>query len=725
MNTSELGGIRPRKAPSAWALGLLCFASISPVSADVPPSGANYTVSGLGLSATVFLSGGYQISAPAQGWLFQGAVSGPIQNARVSDGTDSAGNWHQISFDHGSGRTSSIRLYDRQPVVLFSTRYGQDTPNADPFPSFSVYPQGLFTFNYSNLWSYRFGALNNRAPWLFFDGQANAFVFSPASNFMTAVGQVGGDGSLQMPIDSRIATLPAGFTHRTLLAIGAGINSTFRIWGNALTQLTGKQRPSNDSNALLNQLSYWTDAGAAYYYSPQDPTQYVPQLLQVPPVFAQASVPIGSLELDSWHYPKGSPPSWTSNGSGMASFLADPTVFPQGLAAFQKNLGIPLITHARWIDAASPLRTQYNISGNVAVDPKYWQDYANYMVSADIGFFEQDWLSNPAVTDFNLTDPDAFLDNMASALGAAGRQILYCMPLSTHILQSAKYDGVFSVRVGNDALRRGKWDELLFDSPIPSALGLWPFADAFVSANVKDVLLATLTAGPIASGDAVGSVNSANLSQAVRADGVIVKPDAPIVPTDATFLASAQSNVAPIVASTYTDHGGSRTAYVLAYERTSGALGAISFLPQSMGVTAPAYVFDYFQNTGTLVAPGVPFTDTVDYSGSYYIVAPVGPSGIAFLGDSGKFVSSGKKRIEQLSDDGAVHVVVRFAPREKRVVLHFYSVAEPVAIASEGHAGRAIPEAQHRYTVDVSPGPSGTAVLDLRTVKKLPARPKL
>lgn len=718
MESLCIGVLRAR----LWSASLLCIALTGGLAAAVQSS----TIAGPGISATVAASGDYQISAARQGWIFQGSVGGPVQNLAVSDGTDSAGAWQQISFDHGSARSSSIRLYQSQPVVLFTTRYGQDSPNADPFPSLSVYPQGLFTFNYSSLWSYRFGSLNTRAPWVFFDKQANAFVFSPASNFMTAVGQYGADGSLQMPIDSRITTLPAGFTHRTILSIGTGINATLQTWGQALTQLSGKHRAANDSSPLLNQLSYWTDAGAAYYYHPTDASQYVPQLLQIPGVFAQGSVPIGSLELDSWHYAKGSPPSWTSTGSGMASFQADSTIFPQGLAAFQNTLGVPLTAHARWIDAASPLRSQYKISGNVAVDPKYWQDYAKYMVSTGISFFEQDWLSNPAAADFNLTDPDAFLDNMASALGAAGRQIVYCMPLSTHILQASKYDSVVSVRVSNDAFRRGKWDELLFDSAVPSALGLWPFTDAFVSANTKDVLLATLTAGPIGSGDSVGSVNAANLSQAVRADGVIVKPDVPIVPTDATLLGVAQSSVAPIVAATYTDHNGSRTAYVLAYERTSGALGPISFVPESVGVASPAYVYNYFQNKGTVIQPGAPFTDTVDYDGSYYIVAPVGPSGIAFLGDAGKFVAAGKKRIEGLSDDGTLHVTVRFAANEKRVVLRLYSAGTGalVAFATEGHAGRSMPEAEHRYTVAVTPGPSGTAAVDFRLVNSLSARPK-
>lgn len=704
------------QARPSWAIQALCIAFVCHLSADRPPV-AKTSISGSDLSATVSTGDGtYRIVAVSQGWTFQGAA-GPLQNVTVSNGIDSIGAWNQVAFDHGTARTSSIRLYENTSVVLFSTQYTADSPNADPFPSLSSYPQGLFTFNYSGQWTYQFGSLNNRAPWLFFDGQANAFILSPASNFMTAIGQRASDGSLEMPIDPQITTLPAGFIQSTLLVIGAGINSTFQLWGQTITSLTGKHRPANDANVLLNQVSYWTDAGSAYYYHPMTASQYVPQLLQMPPQFAQAYIPLGSLELDSWYYPKGSPASWTSNDSGMDTFVADSTLFPQGLTAFQKSLDLPLITHARWLDPTSPVRNQYQVSGNVAIDPKYWQAYTNYMVSNNVAVLEQDWLSNKAVTAFNLTDPDAFLDNMAAALASAGRSIVYCMPLSTHIMQSSKYDNVFAVRVSSDAFLREKWDQLLFDSAIPSALGLWPFADQFESANVKDALVATLTAGPIGSGDSSGSINAASISQAVRSDGVIVKPDAPVVPTDATFLAVAQSSVAPIVASTYTDHNGSRTAYVLAYERTSGALGQISFLPSSLSVSGPAYVFDYFHKTGALLQPGTPFNDTVDYNGSYYVVAPVGPSGMAFLGDANKFVSSGKKRIEQLTDDGAVHVVVRFAPNETSVVLHFYSPNEPVVNAVHGHAGRPVLEAPDRYAVTVSPGPGGTAAVDLRLLK--------
>jgi len=51
------------------------------------------------------------------------------------------------------------------------------------------------------------------------------------------------------------------------LVIGQGINSTLSTWGHAMTDLQGKTWPANDADATLNYLGYWTDHGAAYYYT--------------------------------------------------------------------------------------------------------------------------------------------------------------------------------------------------------------------------------------------------------------------------------------------------------------------------------------------------------------------------------------------------------------------------------------------------------------------------
>lgn len=671
--------------------------------------------SAAGLRVSVFPNGRYEVTVSPQGWSFSGSIGSAFDEISVATGRDSIGDWQEITLRYQPLRNSAIRIYDSRSIVLFSTQYGEESENTDPFPRFDSYPRGLSTFSYGELWSYVFGGLNRRSPWLFFDSQANAFLISPASNFMTATTRFSDTGAMEAAIDPRILSLPAGFSHRTLLAFGTGINAAFEGWGKALTDLWGKKLPANDSNVVLNKLSYWTDAGAAYYYRPFDPSQYVPLLQQVPDDFTRVSTPISSMELDSWHYPKGRPPSWTNNGSGVDSFQADSSIFPKGLAAFQQTLGLPLIVHTRWIDANSGIRDRYKVSGNVAVDPQYWKDYAKYLSDSGVQVLEQDWLSGPAIADFNLADSDAFLDNMAAAMKAGGLGIVYCMPLWTHIMQSAKYDNVFAARMSNDAFQRERWDEFLFNSRVASAVGLWPFADAFKSPNIKDVLLATLAAGPVGSGDAIGTCDEMNLRRAVRTDGVIVKPDAPIVPTDQTFVAFAQSPFAPVIASTYTDHAGLRTAYVVAYARTPNAGSQIAFSADSIGVPGPAYVYDYFQNAGIVIQPGSQFVDIVDRAGSYYLVAPIGPSGIAFLGDAGKFVSCGKKRIEQLSDNGSLRVTVRFAPGERFLVLRMYSPARPSITAEAGTVDQPQDRGDDLYRFVVYPSSAGTASISIST----------
>jgi hypothetical protein len=166
-----------------------------------------------------------------------------------------------------------------------------------------------------------------------------------------------------------------------------------------------------------------------------------------------------------------------------------------------------------------------------------------------------------------------------------------------------------------------------------------------------------------------------------------------------------------MLAATYTDHAGLRTAYVLAYGRVTGALSQIEFSLESVGVTGLAYVYDYFKDKGTVIQSGAEFSTLVDYTGSYYLVAPIGPSGIAFLGDSGKFVSCGKKRIEQLSDDGALRVLVRFALGEKFVVLHLYATTPPHASASLGTVGSPQNHGENLYRVVVYPDRNGAAAI--------------
>src|SRR5262249_373594 len=156
-----------------------------------------------------------------------------------------------------------------------------------------------------------------------------------------------------------------------------------------------------------------------------------------------------------------------------------------------------------------------------------------------------------------LTDADAFLDNMAGLMAQQNINIQYCSGTARHFLQSTKYNNLTTVRTAEDRFNRTRWTNFLYASRLASAVGMWPFTDAFLSSEADNLLLATLSAGPVGVGDRIGEVNAGNLLRAVRGDGVIVKPDAPLAPIDATYLNDSTSAGTPMIAATYSDFGGS------------------------------------------------------------------------------------------------------------------------------------------------------------------------
>ena len=144
-----------------------------------------------------------------------------------------------------------------------------------------------------------------------------------------------------------------------------------------------------------------------------------------------------------------------------------------------------------------------------------------------------------------------------------------------------------------------------------------------------------------------------------------------------------------------------------------------SFKPADYGISSNAYVYDYFAATGMVVNAGSTFNFTttmpdVTNGGSYFIAVPIGPSGIAFLGDTNKFVTRGKKRISSFSDTGLLRATVAFAARETNVTLCGYAPSNPFALALAGATNNmTYNSTTHIFTLSVSPGNSGTATVGL------------
>lgn len=682
--------------------------------ADDANKGAPISTADPELSVRVSASDGvYEVREKGTAWTFDGSIGGPLDRLKTNLGKDANGDYQTISFIWTNGTlpmSGTIRVYKANPIVVFSETCRQATEMPPvPFPSLTNLPENLHVFSYQQktFAPPQFRATDCSTPWLLFDDSTNAMVISPASHFMVA--SMNGDGHQEMAsgLNGELRRLPAGFSQDTILVFGKGINHTWDLWGKSLQALRGIKRPDNEADTILKYFGYWTDNGAHYYYNYDLGKGYARTLQSLVEHYRQEHIPIRYLQLDSWWYyksftdpdgkigrtkaadlPEG---EWNRYG-GLLEYKAHPALFSDGLAAFQSSIGLPLVTHNRWIDPASPYHEHYKISGVAAVDPKWWSNIAHYLGDSGVETYEQDWLDriykySPAFSSTVNTAAD-FLDDMSRACAQGGITMQYCMPYPCYFLQGSEYKNLTTIRTSDDRFCPPRYNNFLYDSRLAYSMGIWPWSDVFMSKETNNMLLATLSAGPVGIGDEIGTEDMDNIFKAVRADGVIVKPDVPAVPLDQTYMADARGTESPLVAGAFTDNDGYKTEYVFAFNRSKSRANELHFAPDEVGFVDPVCVYDYFSGAARRLDVGDTFSVTLATNGTaYYVVAPYGRSGIAFLGDKGKFVSNGKQRIASLEDrpDGLT-VNVLFAPMENSVVLHGYATSKPRIMSKSGEA---------------------------------------
>ena len=195
-----------------------------------------------------------------------------------------------------------------------------------------------------------------------------------------------------------------------------------------------------------------------------------------------------------------------------------------------------------------------------------------------------------------------------------------------------------------------------------------------MSRETPNLILATMSAGMVGVGDEMGKFDVKNLKMVERTDGVIVKPDQPMVPLDSIYLADAEKKNVPMIATTVSRQNDHVTHYVFAFPRAADQT-EVSFRPADLGIASEAYVYDVISQTGKRVAANELFTERFgtpattkpdDQPWKLYVVSPVSRNGIALIGDQGKFASMGRQRIRDVQDtDGGMKVAVTFAPRKK------------------------------------------------------------
>jgi hypothetical protein len=207
-------------------------------------------------------------------------------------------------------------------------------------------------------------------------------------------------------------------------------------------------------------------------------------------------------------------------------------------------------------------------------------------------------------------------------------------------------------------------------------MGIWPWCDVFKSHETGNMIVSVLSAGAVGIGDAIGKEDKRNIMLACRSDGVLVKPDVPLLPLDEDYLHAARHEHRPVLAFTYTDHTGLITGYLFAFDNTRNDDNALCFRPAALGMSGKVVVFNPHTKQLRMMDAGNDFRDQLTgESYAYYIIAPVTSSDIAFLGDADKIAATGRQRIAAISDeDGVLQIKVLFAKGESFVRLRGFSV---------------------------------------------------
>jgi hypothetical protein len=274
----------------------------------------------------------------------------------------------------------------------------------------------------------------------------------------------------------------------------------------------------------------------------------------------------------------------------------------------------------------------------------------------------------------NLSVGNAFTDDMAHAMQERGLDMQYCMAMPRFFMQGVKYNNLTTIRDSDDRFTPAKWKHFIYTSQLGYALGIWPWSDVFMSHETGNMIVSVLSAGAVGTGDALGKEDKHNIMMASRPDGILVKPDAALVPMDIDYINDAEKAHKPMLAVTYTHHNGLTTDYVFAFTPNDSTSKHVVFKPSTLGQTGDVVVYDPLTKSVRKMQASNPFKDTIGDKGyTYYLVAPVTPNGIAFFGDSGKIASTGKQRIAGMTaSKNALRVKVAFASGEQSVTLRGY-----------------------------------------------------
>jgi hypothetical protein len=407
-------------------------------------------------------------------------------------------------------------------------------------------------------------------------------------------------------ISTQVRSVPAGFTHATLLSVGGadGLTAGLQHWGKTMRRAHDAASPEERTtqDVAASHLSYYTDNGAYYYmygaggggggnatdnavcdqlaHGPVDEL-----LLRLVDSFAAQRLPVRTIQLDDWWYEGAEATS--HDHMCVKELVPKPSLFPHGLpllpAGMSYNLYAPFFcpdnVYAGSFDFAN---SSFDRQGAEA-DPLPNASEALYgslfraqrqagvrMTNYELDFLEDQikWFAPFVQT---VDGAATWLAGMARAAAAHNTSIQYCMAHPAAMLEALALPAVSNGRASGD-YQSDTGNLLTYGTAAPffAALGIAPSKDTFWSTplqprprvlpapgpppcdggarnttdNFLHALVATLSTGPVGFSDALNHTNASLVRATCAGDGRLLKPSLPLAAIDRTFSTASAAAAA-------------------------------------------------------------------------------------------------------------------------------------------------------------------------------------
>lgn len=692
------------------------------------------------------------------------------------NGRDSFGEYEEFVIKYVSPKnntkrfTGTVKVYEDFLLFEYAAQFeikGKNKKNlfGNPYISFPCF-EGEFAdegftmhsfkrqvpFNFPVMWngritdSFREG---KNVPLIAADADFRTLVISPLSNLLYGTVSITHfPPSVRCGIPRALKLIPEGTAHSTVVVLGQGINATIDRWGEIVRRYNGTGITRIDDDVSLKYISYWTNAGSAYWYNSYRKGSYESTLGELKAHHEASGLNFGSYQLDSWWYHKDGDdytsgitqwePKSLTLGKNFNSLIPSlqryrelPLFFSNRLSHVQSVINKPIGCHFKQLSNESVyvrkngedfICEEFAMPKNREAAVRLFRQIFTHP-QWRLAFVVHDWLQwmndrHSAFRDF-FAGPEYFeaLDQVSRetpcADNACGHLTMHlCMTQPHMTMNSASMPSVTCIRSTSDSQSffvegATRWWWHLNSSRFIQAMGKYAFYDnrltmkrhthPFTSYPKLEVILLGLSCGPIGIGDPIGKENAELIWRAAMEDGEIIKPDFPAVLLDKCYLynphaLNSERGVTVYSASEIGCKGNCRYSVLYILTMNIHPLERkveMEFsLREAGAVEGLSYaLYDYFSGDAKVV-----LTDNVNSFAMrrkkffYHVAAPV-MNGIGFLGDSSKHVTCSSQLVQNVCfTESGVKVKINKKARKMQPepVWIFYCADRPKEVLADG-----------------------------------------